>query len=286
MGKKKNKTKKNKNNSSNSNNINKTNNDQEKKTDDNTKIEPTNIPIITQAQKSIGLFSLDEILQIINSTNLNEIKNLSSFLSNYNYDSLVSENKDNNSEKDKILFMLCSNDFLIPYINLFIKLNDVNIVTLNSIRSNIVSSIISIFTAFSENSKYEINYKYIFNKVLGNLFYQYFSSDKKETKIVFMLFDLFQLFIDIIKEKDNIINKKDIINYDLIIKSLIENFLITKNSQDEFIKAKAEFLLFSLVSNFYIEINKNNNLNSFIENIIINIDNSSSLLIFICFILK
>lgn len=284
MGKKKNKTKKKQNNSSNVNNNNNTNSADIIKTNDDTKIQSNNIKEIAQTQKLIDLFSIDEILRIINSKNLTEIKNLSSFLSNYNYDSFFTENKDNNSENDKKIFMLCSNDFLIPYISLFIKLSDINIATLNAIRSNIISSIISIFTTFSENSKYEINYKYIYNKILSNVFYQYFSSEKKDNKIICMLFDLFQLFIDLIKDKENINNKKDIINYDLIIKSLIENFI--NNNEDILIKTRSEFLLFSLVSNFYIEINKNNNLKSFIENIIKDINNSSPLLIFICFYTK
>ena len=105
------------------------------------------------------------LLDIINSNNSSEIYKLTTFLSNYNYDILCQEE----DKMDKEIFTLTSNNFLLSYLNLYLndKLNEYN----KKIKYNIISSIINIFSAFSENSKYEINFKYIYNKILSEIFY-------------------------------------------------------------------------------------------------------------------
>ena len=231
---------------------------------------------------------LKTLLDIINSNNSSEIYNLTEFLSNYNYDILSQEQE----KRDKEIFALTSNDFLLPYLNLFLnnKLDENNKI----IKYNIISSIINIFSAFSENSKYEINFKYIYNKILSEIFYQSFLSYSKENNIkdninnktISLIFDLFQLFIDIIKNDDKINSVKGLINYDLIINILINEFIFNNNI-DNTIKNKSEFLLFSLTSNFYIEINDKNNTKILINNILSNSNktNIDSFLYFISFYL-
>ena len=231
---------------------------------------------------------LKNLLDIINSNNSSEIYNLTEFLSNYNYDILSQEQE----KRDKEIFALTSNDFLLPYLNLFLnnKLDENNKI----IKYNIISSIINIFSAFSENAKYEINFKYIYNKILSEIFYQSFLSYPKENinnikdninnKTISLIFDLFQLFIDIIKNDDKINSVKGLINYDLIINILINEFIFNNNI-DNTIKNKSEFLLFSLTSNFYIEINDKNNTKILINNILSNSNktNIDSFLYFITF---
>ena len=233
---------------------------------------------------------LKTLLDIINSNNSSEIYNLTSFLSTYNYDILSQEQE----KRDKEIFALTSNDFLLPYLNLYLnnKLDENNKI----IKYNIISSIINIFSSFSENSKYEINFKYLYNKILSEIFYQTFSSYPKENninikdninnKIITLIFELFQLFIDIIKNDDKINSVKGLINYDIIINALINEFIFNNNIEND-IKNKAEFLLFSLSSNFYLEINEKNNSKLLINNILSNSNktNIDSLLYFICFYL-
>ena len=233
---------------------------------------------------------LKTLLDIINSNNSSEIYNLTSFLSTYNYDILSQEQE----KRDKEIFALTSNDFLLPYLNLYLnnKLDE----NKKIIKYNIISSIINIFSSFSENSKYEINFKYLYNKILSEIFYQTFSSYPKENninikdnitnKIITLIFELFQLFIDIIKNDDKINSVKGLINYDIIINALINEFIFNNNIEND-IKNKAEFLLFSLSSNFYLEINEKNNSKLLINNILSNSNktNIDSLLYFICFYL-
>lgn len=213
------------------------------------------------------------LLDIINSNNSSKIYDLTTFLTNYNYDILCQEE----DKREKEIFVLTSIDFLIPYLNLYFSqnLNEYE----KQIKYNIISSIINIFSNFSENSKYEINYKYIYNKILSEIFYQSFSSFIKEIKTnnikdiikyktILILFDLFQLYIDIIKNDDKINSSKGIINYDLIINVLINEYLF--NDIDNEIKSKAQFLLFSLTTNFYIEIKDKNSTKILLNNMLSN----------------
>jgi hypothetical protein len=202
------------------------------------------------------------LIDIINSNNSSKIYDLTTFLSNYNYDILCQEE----DKREKEIFVITSINFLIPYLNLYFSpnLNEYE----KQIKYNIISSIINIFSNFSENSKYEINFKYIYNKILSEIFYQSFSSfvnelktnnitDMIKYKTMLILFDLFQLYIDIIKNDDKINSSKGLINYDIIINVLIKEYLFNNDIDNE-IKNRAQFLLFSLTTNFYIEINDKN----------------------------
>ena len=278
MGKKKNKKPNN-----NENNINNNNNEEEEDEDDEDEEEDLKIKI-----------ELKYLLDIINSNNPSEIYKLTTFLNNYNYDILCREE----DKKDKEIFVLTSNNFLMPYLSLYFSnnLNEYN----KKIKYNIISSIINIFSAFSENSKYQINFKYIYNKNLSEIFYQSFISYTKENsinnnnikdninnKLIAIIFELFQLFIDIIKNEEKINSSKGLINYDLIIAVLIKEYIFNNNIDNE-IKNKAEILLFSLISNFYIEINDKNNTKALLNYIIKNLDKSNidSFLYFITFYLS
>ena len=265
-------------------------NSQKSKSENGNKInnDTNNIEEDKEEEISEIKIELKNLLDIINSNNSSEIYNLTEFLSNYNYDILSQEQE----KRDKEIFALTSNDFLLPYLNLFLnnKLDENNKI----IKYNIISSIINIFSAFSENAKYEINFKYIYNKILSEIFYQSFLSYSKENNIkdninnktISLIFDLFQLFIDIIKNDDKINSVKGLINYDLIINILINDFIFNNNI-DNTIKNKSEFLLFSLTSNFYIEINDKNNTKILINNILSNSNktNIDSFLNFITFYL-
>ena len=108
----------------------------------------------------------------------------------------------------------------------------------------------------------------IYKKILSEVFNQYLVNYIKEknnnilnqinNKIILLVFDLFQLFIDIMKEEEKINTKSNLINYDKIIDVLIKEYLFNENI-DRDIKNKSELLLFSLFSNFYIEMNDKNN---------------------------
>ena len=204
------------------------------------------------------------LLDAINSNNSSTIYDLTTFLTNFNYDILCQEE----DKREKEIFVITSINFLIPYLNLYFSpnLNEYE----KQIKYNIISSIINIFSNFSENSKYEINFKYIYNKILSEIFYQSFLSytnelktnnikDMIKYKTIMILFDLFQLYIDIIKNDDKINSSKGLINYDIIINVLIKEYLFNNDiSIDNEIKNRAQFLLFSLTTNFYIEINDKN----------------------------
>ena len=217
---------------------------------------------------------LKTLLDILNNNNSEEILKLSSFLSNYNYEILYKEQ----DKKGKEIFSLTSNNFLFPYLNLLITLTN-NDETENKIKYNIISSIINIFSTFSE----KINLKNIYNKSLSEIFYQYLFNYEKQNnnsnkilvhinnKIILLIFDLFQLFIDIMKEEEKINTKTGLINFDKTINVLIKEYIFNNNLDIE-IKNKSELLLFSLFSNFYIEINDINN----IKNILNNISESSN----------
>ena len=204
------------------------------------------------------------LLDAINSNNSSTIYDLTTFLTNFNYDILCQEE----DKREKEIFVITSINFLIPYLNLYFSpnLNEYE----KQIKHNIISSIINIFSNFSENSKYEINFKYIYNKILSEIFYQSFLSFINELKTnnitgmikyktMLILFDLFQLYIDIIKNDEKINSSKGLINYDIIINILIKDYLFNNDvSIDNEIKNRAQFLLFSLTTNFYIELNDKN----------------------------
>ena len=278
MGKKKTKKTNNQSKSNNNNNENTINNGIENNEEDDEEIIEIKI-------------ELKNLLDIINSNNSYEIYKLTTFLSNYNYDLLFQEEE----KRDKEIFALTSNNFLLAYLSLYLK-NNLNEYT-TKIKHNIISSIINIFTVFGENSKYEIDFKYIYNKVLSEIFYQsliFYSKendsniikDKIKYKTIIIIFDLFQLFIDIIKNDDKINSNKGLINYDLIINELIKEYIF--NNADIEIKNKAQFLLFSLTSNFYVEMNDKNNAKILINNVLNNTNkvNIDSFLYFISFYLS
>ena len=212
---------------------------------------------------------LKKFLDIINNNNSIELLKLSSFLSNYNYE-ILSQEQD---KKEKEIFALISQDFLLQYLNLLLirKTNDENEA---KIKYNIISSIIDIFSFLND----KINMQYIFNKILSEIFHQYLLNYTKENlksnnamnnikyKTILLLFDLFQLFIDIMKEEEKINTKNNLLNYDIIISVLIKEYIFNNNLDRE-IKNKSELLLFSLVSNFYIEINDKNNIKLLLTNI-------------------
>ena len=213
------------------------------------------------------------ILDIINNSNPLEIIKLSSFLNTYNYDLLIQEQ----DKREKEIFVLTSNDFLIPYLNILIILKS-NDEDMKKIKYNIISSIINIFSSFSD----KINLRYIYNKVLSEIFNQCFLNYSKEFnnnniidntnyKILLLIFDLFQLFIDIMKEEENINSKSGLINYDNIISLIIKEYIFNNNIDKE-IKNKSELLLFSLFSNFYIEINDKNDIKLLLNNVFGNSD--------------
>ena len=116
------------------------------------------------------------LLDAINSNNSSTIYDLTTFLTNFNYDILCQEE----DKREKEIFVITSINFLIPYLNLYFSpnLNEYE----KQIKHNIISSIINIFSNFSENSKYEINFKYIYNKILSEIFYQSFLSFINELK--------------------------------------------------------------------------------------------------------
>ena len=213
------------------------------------------------------------ILDIINNSNPLEIIKLSSFLNTYNYDLLIQEQ----DKREKEIFVLTSNDFLIPYLNILIILKSKD-EDMKKIKYNIISSIINIFSSFSD----KINLRYIYNKVLSEIFNQCFLNYSKEFnnnniidntnyKILLLIFDLFQLFIDIMKEEENINSKSGLINYDNIISLIIKEYIFNNNIEKE-IKNKSELLLFSLFSNFYIEINDKNDIKLLLNNVFGNSD--------------
>ena len=213
------------------------------------------------------------ILDIINNSNPLEIIKLSSFLNTYNYDLLIQEQ----DKREKEIFVLTSNDFLIPYLNILIILKSKD-EDMKKIKYNIISSIINIFSSFSD----KINLRYIYNKVLSEIFNQCFLNYSKEFnnnniidntnyKILLLIFDLFQLFIDIMKEEENINSKSGLINYDNIISLIIKEYIFNNNIEKE-IKNKSELLLFSLFSNFYIEINDKNGIKLLLNNVFGNSD--------------
>ena len=136
----------------------------------------------------------------------------------------------------------------------------------------------------------------IYNKILSEIFYQYFYNYTKEKinsnnsinhikhKTILLLFDLFQLFIDLMKEDEKINTKEGLINYDLIISVLIKEYIFN-NELDREVKNKSELLLFSLFSNFYIEINDKNNIKLLLKNTLSSTNelNISSFVYFITF---
>ena len=184
---------------------------------------------------------------------------LSSFLSNYNYEILSREQ----DKKEKEIFVLTSSNFLLPYLNKLLSQNT-NDQNEQKIKYNIISSIINIISFFSD----KIDLKLIYKKILSEVFNQYLVNYIKEknnntlnqinNKIILLVFDLFQLFIDIMKDEEMINTKSNLINYDKIIDVLIKEYLFNENI-DRDIKNKSELLLFSLFSNFYIEMNDKNN---------------------------
>ena len=240
-----------------------------------------------ESNKTKIKIDLKIILDIINSQNLIEILKLSSFLSNYNYEILYQEQ----DKREKEIFVLISQDFLFPYLNILltIKTSGENE---EKIKYNIISSIIDIFSSFSD----KINLKYIYNKILSEIFYQYSINYTKENiknnnslnrikhKAILLLFDLFQLFIDLMKEDEKINTKEGLINYDLIISVLIKEYIFN-NELDREVKNKSELLLFSLFSNFYIEINDKNNIKLLLKNTLSSSNelNISSFVYFITF---
>jgi len=202
---------------------------------------------------------LTSMLDIINTNNSFELLKLSSFLSNYNYEILSREQ----DKKEKEIFVLTSSNFLLPYLNKLLSQNT-NDKNEQKIEYNIISSIINIISFFSD----KIDLKLIYKKILSEVFNQYLVNYIKEknnnilnqinNKIILLVFDLFQLFIDIMKEEEKINTKSNLINYDKIIDVLIKEYLFNENL-DRDIKNKSELLLFSLFSNFYIEMNDKNN---------------------------
>jgi hypothetical protein len=202
---------------------------------------------------------LTSMLDIINTNNSFELLKLSSFLSNYNYEILSREQ----DKKEKEIFVLTSSNFLLPYLNKLLSQNT-NAQNEQKIKYNIISSIINIISFFSD----KIDLKLIYKKILSEIFNQYLVNYIKEknnnilnqinNKIILLVFDLFQLFIDIMKEEEKINTKSNLINYDKIIDVLIKEYLFNENI-DRDIKNKSELLLFSLFSNFYIEMNDKNN---------------------------
>ena len=202
---------------------------------------------------------LTSMLDIINTNNSFELLKLSSFLSNYNYE-ILSQEQD---KKEKEIFVLTSSNFLLPYLNKLLSQNT-NDQNEQKIKYNIISSIINIISFFSD----KIDLKLIYKKILSEVFNQYLVNYIKEknnnilnqinNKIILLVFDLFQLFIDIMKEEEKINTKSNLINYDKIIDVLIKEYLFNENL-DRDIKNKSELLLFSLFSNFYIEMNDKNN---------------------------
>ena len=214
---------------------------------------------------------LKEMLEIINSKNSGELLKLTSFLSNYNYELLYQEE----DKREKEIYALTSNNFLFPYLNILLtkRSNEENE---KQIKYNIISSIINIFSSFSD----KIDLKNIYNKSLSDIFYQYLANYAKENnnnnilknityKTILLIFDLFQLIIDIFKEEEKINTKSGLINYDLIINVLIKEYIFNNNLEYE-IKNKSELLLFSIFSNFYIEINDKNNVKLLLQNILEN----------------
>ena len=203
--------------------------------------------------------NLTSMLDIINTNNSFELLKLSSFLSNYNYEILSREQ----DKKEKEIFVLTSSNFLLPYLNKLLSQNT-NAQNEQKIKYNIISSIINIISFFSD----KIDLKLIYKKILSEVFNQYLVNYIKEknnnilnqinNKIILLVFDLFQLFIDIMKEEEKINTKSNLINYDKIIDVLIKEYLFNENI-DRDIKNKSELLLFSLFSNFYIEMNDKNN---------------------------
>ena len=202
---------------------------------------------------------LTSMIDIINTNNSFELLKLSSFLSNYNYEILSREQ----DKKEKEIFVLTSSNFLLPYLNKLLSQNT-NDQNEQKIKYNIISSIINIISFFSD----KIDLKLIYKKILSEVFNQYLVNYIKEknnnilnqinNKIILLVFDLFQLFIDIMKEEEKINTKSNLINYDKIIDVLIKEYLFNENL-DRDIKNKSELLLFSLFSNFYIEMNDKNN---------------------------
>ena len=202
---------------------------------------------------------LTSMLDIINTNNSFELLKLSSFLSNYNYEILSREQ----DKKEKEIFVLTSSNFLLPYLNKLLSQNT-NDQNEQKIKYNIISSIINIISFFSD----KIDLKLIYKKILSEVFNQYLVNYIKEknnntlnqinNKIILLVFDLFQLFIDIMKDEEMINTKSNLINYDKIIDVLIKEYLFNENL-DRDIKNKSELLLFSLFSNFYIEMNDKNN---------------------------
>ena len=202
---------------------------------------------------------LTSMIDIINTNNSFELLKLSSFLSNYNYEILSREQ----DKKEKEIFVLTSSNFLLPYLNKLLSQNT-NDKNEQKIKYNIISSIINIISFFSD----KIDLKLIYKKILSEVFNQYLVNYIKEknnnilnqinNKIILLVFDLFQLFIDIMKDEEMINTKSNLINYDKIIDVLIKEYLFNENL-DRDIKNKSELLLFSLFSNFYIEMNDKNN---------------------------
>ena len=229
---------------------------------------------------------LKEILKIINSNNLQELLKLSTFLSNYNYELLGQEE----DKKEKEIIVLTSNDFLLSFLNLLISLK--NSENELKIKYNIISTTIEIFSYFSD----KLNLKYFYNEVLSEIFYQYLLNYSKELssandshnsknlihKIISRIIDLFELFIDIMKEEEKINTKSGLINYDSIISILIKEYIFNNNIDKE-IKNKSELLLFSLFSNFYIEMNDKNDIKILLNNIL-NKNNKLDISSFVYFI--
>ena len=169
---------------------------------------------------------LTSMLDIINKNNSFELLKLSSFLSNYNYEILSREQ----DKKEKEIFVLTSSNFLLPYLNKLLSQNT-NDQNEQKIKYNIISSIINIISFFSD----KIDLKLIYKKILSEVFNQYLVNYIKEknnntlnqinNKIILLVFDLFQLFIDIMKEEEKINTKSNLINYDKIIDVLIKEYL-------------------------------------------------------------
>ena len=244
--------------------INKTDNKNQNESDNNLSDKDSNEDFSNIKFK----IELKVLLNIINSNNLQELLKLSSFLNNYNYE-LLSQEQD---KREKEVFVLTSNDFILSYLNLLLTLNK-NHENEHKIKYNIISTIIEIFSSFTD----KLNMNYIYNKILSEIFYQYLFNYSKDInninnsknlkhKIILVIFDLFQLFIDIMKEEEKINTKSGLINYDKIISVLIKEYIFNSNLDKE-IKNKSELLLFSLFSNFYIEMNDKNAIKILLSNI-------------------
>lgn len=203
-------------------------------------------------EENIETFNLNDsslIIDIINSTNENQLLKFTQYLSNFNFE----------ESKEDFPFII-SKEFLVPFSDLLTK--DINF----NLKTNILSSLINILISFydCENCQFNLN-QFLQNCLLVNIEILLKSlltsqiNNEDHINFYLSLLDILKLIIDLTNH-----NEKDIlvINNN-IIKLIITTLIDTKNSNEKLITNSLD-CLFQLFSSYPIKMSGENNLEQFL----------------------